>query len=298
MLAALSLLASVLTVDDIVNRHVEARGGLERIKAIRTVVYSKGQYREPGFTGSGKAFMALMRPYYKVVSDPEDPTATFREGWDGSAWEWFADPGIVIRTVGPASAAMRHGIDLEGPFVDYRTKGTTIVAGGETVVDGRPCHRLVVTLRDGFVRDYLIDKATFLVVAERQSAPIHATGPSVRSETRVGHYGEVAGVLFPYSYVETEIATGKILSEMRWGSIEVNRDLPLAWFSPPEFRRTPLQRMLEQLYMERTDPQAVLWTYRDFTRAHPDIDAKKGIEFIAFQMRKMGDAAAAAALGH
>lgn len=294
----LATLILTLTADEIVNRHIAARGGADRIHAIRSVVYSRGQYREPGYTGSGKAFMALMRPYYKVVSDPENPSATFREGWDGSAWEWFAEPGIVIRTVGAASAAMRHGIDLEGPFVDYRDKGTTIEAAGDAEAGGRECYRLIVTLRDGFRREYLIDKKTFLVVAERQSAPIHASGPSIASETRVGDYREVAGVLFPASYVETEIATGKVLSEMRWGSIEANRELPLRWFSPPEYARTPLQKMLEQLFMERADPQAVLWTWRDFVRAHPTIDTKAGIEFVARQMRKMGDAASASALGH
>jgi len=108
MLIALLLLLSQPRADEIVSRHIAARGGYERIKALRTVVFSGGKYREGDYAGSGKAFMALMRPSYKVVSNPEEPTADFREGWDGSAWEWYADPGFVVRTVGPASAAMRQ----------------------------------------------------------------------------------------------------------------------------------------------------------------------------------------------
>lgn len=212
-----------LSVDDILNRHIAARGGLDRIKAIRTLVFSNGTYREPNYTGSGKAYMALMRPCYKVVSDPEDPDISFREGWDGSAWEWYRNPGFVVRTVGAASAAARHGSDIEGPFVDYRQKGTKIEFGGAADVAGRPAYRLIVTLRDGFAADYFVDQSTFLVIAQRKSAPIHAFGESVKSEERIADYRAVAGVLFAYSFIETEIATGKMLNEMRWGSIEANR---------------------------------------------------------------------------
>lgn len=296
MLIALLLALSAPDVDDIVSRHIAARGGYERIKAIRTLVYSGGRYRERDYTGDGKAFMALMRPYYKVVSNPEDPASRFREGWDGSAWEWYGDPGFVVRTVGAASAALRHGVDMEGPFVDYREKGTTITLAPPTEIAGRPVYRLVVTVRDGFVRDYFIDQASFLVVAERQSAPVHAFGESVRSETRVGDYRAVAGVLFPHSFAETELATGTILSEMQWGSIEANRDLPERWFSPPLFTRTRLQQMLEQLFAERADVHAVMWTYRDFRRAHGDVDTSSGVEAIGFQVLKMGEHASAIAL--
>lgn len=113
---------------------------------------------------------------------------------------------------------------------------------------------------------------------------------------RVGDYREVAGVLFPHSFAETEIATGKTLNEMEWGSIAANRDLPERWFAPPQFTRTRLQQLLEQLFAERADPQAVMWTYRDFRRFHPDVDTRSGIEAIGYQMLKMGDHATAIAL--
>ncbi len=66
---------------------------------LQSVVYSHGKYREPGYEGTGKAFMAIARPYYKIVADPDDTSATFREGYDGSAWEWYRSPGIVVRTM-------------------------------------------------------------------------------------------------------------------------------------------------------------------------------------------------------
>lgn len=113
---------------------------------------------------------------------------------------------------------------------------------------------------------------------------------------RVGDYRPVAGVLFAHSFAETEIATGKMLNEMQWGSIVANRDLPERWFSPPQFIRTRLQQLLEQLFAGRADAQAVMWTYRDFRRSHPDVDTRAGLEAIGYQMLKMGDHGTAIAL--
>ena len=288
--------AQNLSADDIVARHLQARGGAERVRAVETVVYSHGVYREPGYQGSGGAFMAMARPYYKIVSDPADTAADFREGYDGSAWEWYRDPGIVVRTVGAANAASRHNLDPDGPFSDYRSKGSTIERAGDNVVGGRPAYGIVLTLRDGQRSLFLIDKETFLIAAVRKAAPIHAFGAAVSSEERVSDYRSVNGVLFPFRSTEVEIATGKELNSMAWGSIETNRKLPRGWFSPPSFVRTTLQEFLEQLYYERSDSSAIRWSYAAFRRGHPEIDTRAGVEMVGYQMLKMGDFTGATAL--
>ena len=104
------------------------------------------------------------------------------------------------------------------------------------------------------------------------------------------------GVLFSFRSTEVEIASGKELNSMTWGSIEINRKLPREWFSPPPFVRTPLQDFLEQLYYERADTSALHWSYVAFRRAHPELDTRAGIEMVGYQMLKMGDHAGAVAL--
>jgi hypothetical protein len=286
------------TADEIVANHVAARGGAAAIAAVRTVVYSQGTYREPGYEGSGNAFMALARPYFKVVGNPESRSG-FSEGYDGATWEWFENPGIVIRTVGEASAAGRHGAWVDGMLIDYRAKGSTVEVGELTPIDDRNAWQLTLTARDGFRVDYFVDVETWLVIAERMAAPIHAWGEPVTRETRVSDYREVGGVLFPHRYSETDIATGEMVSEMQWGSIEVNRDLPAWWFEPPAPEpgtdRT-LPTFLEHLYFQRTDAEAVLWSYSEFRRAHPEIDTHAGVQLIGYQMLKMGDVGTAVRL--
>jgi hypothetical protein len=288
-----------LSVDEILARHAAARGGYERIKALETVVYSNGLYQEGDYKGSGNAMMSVSRPYHRVVGNPEDRGALmggYMEGYDGAAWEWFSEPGIVVRTVGAAAGAMRRGADVEGPLIDYREKGSAIELGEPADIGGRPAYRLIVTLRDGFQRQYFVDQETFLVTAERRAAPFHAFGDAITSETRIGDYRPIGGVLFAHSFVQTEIATGEEMSRMQWGKIEVDRELPMWWFSPPRFERTEYQSFLERLFGERADKQAVMWSYRDYRRAYPNFDTRAGIELIGYQILKMGDVEAAVAL--
>ena len=279
---------------EIVDRYVEARGGAEKLRNLRSVVY-RGEYRE-GDLVMPNAAMALQRPFYKLVGDPAKPNPEFAEGYDGSAWEFYGDPGIVLRTVGAASAASRHGLEIDGPLADFERKASTVALMGSEKVGGRDAYRLRVRMMDGFEQDELIDSENWRLIAERKVAPIHAFGKSVASEERFGDYRPVEGVLFAFSTREVEIATGKVLNELKWNSITVNEELDPSRFSPPSFERTPLQSLLEKLFAERADREAVMWSYRGFRRAYPDLDTDSGIQAIGYQILKMGDFAAAVAL--
>lgn len=272
--------------DEIVSRYVEARGGAEKLAAFRSAIY-RGTYRE-GAHENPNAAMAMMRPYYKLVGDPEKPDPDFAEGYDGSAWEFYGDPGIVLRTVGSASAAARHGLWIDGALADYRAKGSNVEVLGKEPIAGRDAWRLRVTMRDGFREEEFIDAQTFLPVASRKAAPIHAFGDKVSSETRFSDYRPVGGLLFAFRSEEVEIATGRVLNTMQWREIVVDPPLDPAVFSPPVFRRTPVQTLMDQLFQERDDLEAVRWTYSDFRRAYPDADTDGAMEAVGYQMLKMG----------
>jgi hypothetical protein len=280
--------------DEIVARHAEARGGLEKIRGLHSLIY-RGAYHE-GDDVMPEAAMAVMRPFYKLVGDPEKPDPHFAEGYDGSAWELYGDPGIVVRTVGAAAAAARHGLAIDGPLVDYKEKGSTVEVRGIEKIGGKETYWLRVHMRDGFEEDEFIDRQTWLLTASRKVAPIHAFGKAVSTETRFGDFRPVAGVLFPFSDAEVEIATGKVLNEMHWREIVANKDLDPAVFSPPALKRTPLQTLIDHLFMEREDREAVLWSYFEFRRAFPDVDSDKGMQSVGYHILKMGDLPSAIAL--
>jgi hypothetical protein len=203
---------------------------------------------------------------------------------------------VVIRTVGPASAAIRHYAGVESPLVDYAAKGSTIRMLEETVLDGEPVARVELTRRDGFVERFYFDTKTGLVVASGGAAPIHAFGEDVTSLTRISDYRPVAGVRIAHRFVSVRMPAGEELSSMQWRKIEGNVDLPEDWFSPPEFRRTALQAFIENLYGQRSDVDSVMWTYHEFRRFRPEVNTSDAVNVAGYQILKVGDVLQAIAL--
>jgi len=273
-------------VDDIVERYIEAIGGRERIAAIDNLVYSNGTYEEGDYRSNGNSTMSLARPWFKLVGDKNNPGG-YMEGYDGAAWEWFADPGVVIRTVGAASAAIRHYAGVEHPLVDYTSKGSEAELIGELELDDRRVWAVRLVRRDGFVEQFYIEQETFLINASGGEAPIHAFGTNVASITRISDYRDVGGVLIAHRFESTDARSGRALNSMQWGRIEANKTLPDDWFSPPKFERTPLQHFIESLFGQRGDPRSVMWTYEEFVRAHPDIDTSAAVNLAGYQALKM-----------
>jgi hypothetical protein len=290
LLLALLLSTATPDVDTIIERHIAARGGRERIAALQTLVF-RGEYRE-GEHVSPNAVMALKRPYYKLVGDPDKPVTDFAEGYDGSAWEFYGDPGIVLRTVGPASAASRHRARFDHPLVALREQGATATLAG---VEGN-AYKLLLTLEDGFREEIFIDRTSNMIVAERKAAPIHAFGEKVTSETRFSDFRPVEGVLFSFLSTDVEIGTGRVLSTFTTKSIIANHPYEASVFSPPEFKRTAIQRWIELLFAERDDVDAVKWSYRDFRNANPGLDTHEAAEVAGYQLLKMKQHASAIAL--
>lgn len=286
---------ATLDADAIIDRHIEARGGEAALRNIQSLIFNNGLYQEGDYSSDGDSTMMLMRPYYKLVGHPEhDPG--YMEGYDGAAWEWFENPGLTVRTVGAASAAIRHHAEVDGPFLDYKEKGHSIELIGEATIAGNPAYQIRLSMMDGFVSDSFFDQQTFLSLAERQSAPVHAFGAAVTSETRISDYRDVAGVMFPHRYQETNIATDEAMSSMQWESIDANTDIPAAWFSPPEFERSRIQTFMDHLFVQRSDAQAMLWTYQRFRLAYPEEDTRVASEVIGYQALKMGDVSSAITL--
>ena len=282
-------------VDTIVARHIAARGGEAALRAISSLMWEHGQYSEPGDAGGGGATMMIMRPYYKLVGDPRRKN-DIMEGYDGAAWEWYSEPNIVLRTTGAANAAARHNTYVDGQLLDYRSKGNEVALTGEEAIGGRPAYRLRVTMPDGFATDEFVDENSYLLIASRQTAKVHAFGDKIASETRYSDFRRVNGVLFPFRSSEVEIATGKELNRMQWGSITANRDIPVSWFSPPVYQRNAIETFTEQLYMQREDPSSVMWTYRVFRRANPNVDTSDAAQVAGYQALKMDQTASAIAL--
>lgn len=294
-LAPVSSPASAATIDDVVKQHVAALGGPDNIRALHSFV-KRGWYREGDFHID--TYTAQMRPFYRVIGDPvAHALDDIHEGYDGSAWEYYPDPGIVVRTVGEAARATRHTAMFDDPLVDAAAQGTTLALGDAVTFDGHAVYTIHVTLVDGFKEDLLVDRQTFMIDGRWQVVPMHAFGARLKTYDVYEDYRPEGGVMMAHRDREVDSATGKVLDDGGVSSVEINPALDMSIFSPPKWRLTPVQTMIARIYDEREDPGAVVTTYRQFRAligsATPIGDA---VDFVGYQCLKMGHASAAIAL--
>jgi hypothetical protein len=274
-----------VTARAIVQRYIDARGGMEKMRAIRTLVF-RGPPRTDGRPGRQ---ILRARPYYFTIG---------AEGNDGSPWEAYDEYGLQPRVTDAPGAALRHAAYFDDPLVMALEPGWGLELTGTERVDGRDAWRLRVTYPDGFVSESLVDTATSLLVARRFTAPVHAFGEAVTSQALFGDWRPVNGVLFPFSLRETDVASGEPMDASTWASIEANVPLDPSVFSPPPRRNTPVARLVNAIFAARHVPADALGWYHDFLHdpATSGIDVEGAIESVGYECLKNGAIPAGTAL--
>src|SRR5437764_13126479 len=194
---SLSITAWSQTADELVQKNTEAKGGIEKIKAIKTVRLTGKLDAGGGFTGA--VGQENKRPN-QVRETFTLQGMTQVQAYDGSA-------GWQIRPFGGRKDPQLMGeddmrdllidADFDGPLMDYVEKGNKIEYLGHDTVDGDDALRLKVTLKDGDIIYYYLDPDTYLEI--RKEVQEFIRGSVRESVTELGSYKPVSGVMYPFS---------------------------------------------------------------------------------------------------
>ena len=179
--------APAQTVDEIVARHVAARGGGRRSAARAHAAHDGPGQRRPRPGGDRAARDRAARPHPHRVRVPGDDgrLRLGRLGRAGASRPSTAAsrPSRCRPRTPPLSAEQA---DIEGPLVDWKAKGHVVELVGSEALPGGPAHQLKVTLKSGAVRRVWVDAATGLVV--RRSRRAAWRGREVDVEIVFGDY--------------------------------------------------------------------------------------------------------------
>jgi len=235
--SCLSVFAPAQTAEELVSKNIQAKGGVEKMKAIHSV-------RMTGKLNAGGGFIASaaqenMRPnLVRQTFSLQGMTAI--QAYDGSAgWQiqpfgGHKDPEMMgeddLRDLLLAA-------DFDGPLVDYKDKGNTVDYLGHDVVDGDDALRLKVTLKNGDILYYYLDPDTFLEIRRESQQFIRG---SIREHVlEMGSYKPVNGVMFPYSLSEGP-KSNPSEQTTTIEKLEVNVSIPNTEFAlPASLKQTP-----------------------------------------------------------
>ena len=222
--------APAQTVDDVVRRYVEARGGLAKLHAVQSLRLS-GTLELPGV--SAPYVLTLKRPN-KMRTEFTVEGQTGIQAFDGrTAWKQLPLPGDAPRPMEPDEAAeARAQADVDmSPLVDAAAKGYTVELEGRDRLPGGETFRLVVQGKDGPPRTMYLDARTHLVVQTLDRREID--GRPVDVVTEIGDYRTVGGLTFPHHLEVGPRDAPAQRQRLVLEKVEVNPPLDDAIFSMP-----------------------------------------------------------------
>jgi len=223
-----------LTVAEILDKHVAARGGAQAWKTVQTMqligkleagrgdnvaraekIINAGRKSRGNATNAEVAVANADLDSTKQIQLPftldlQRPNRTRLEiEFDGKTavqvfdgeHGWKYRPFLNRKDVEPytadeASAEAARG-SLEGPLIDYAAKGTKVELEGADVVEAQPAYRLKVTPKGGSAKHFWIDAKTFLDV-KVEGLPKRMDGKMHPVYVYQRDFRPVQGVIIPF----------------------------------------------------------------------------------------------------
>lgn len=196
--AADNVTGDEMSVDDVIAKFIEARGGREAWDKVKTAKMS-GVMSMPSQGMEFPLQLEMKRPSmvrFQATIQGMDMV----QAYDGTTG-WAVMP--MMGKPEPEEMAddqlkqILDQADFDGALVDYDKKGHSVELIGKEDVDGTEAYHLKITKKNGDIINSFIDTENFIEF--RQQSKQDMQGVEVDATTDLSDYKEVDGILLPHS---------------------------------------------------------------------------------------------------
>jgi hypothetical protein len=221
-----------LTVDGIIQKNIEARGGAANWAKVITLTMD-GIYVSFSVPAPFKVWRR--RPdLYRFDSTRINQFVV--HAYDGQKAWWINPlmgpphdkPQIIPAEDNLDKVTLRERL-FDPVFWNYAEKSHTVELEGKVIFDDKDCYKLKVTLADSSVEYWYLDAESFLDVG--MTGDTYDFGIKVSLEAFFSDYQDVDGLKFPF-LIETEYGTRYRSTEIE--NIQINTDIESSIFVMPD----------------------------------------------------------------
>ena len=220
-----SPVAAFQTLDEIIAKNLEARGGVEKLRALETVKFTGTVTIQGGPVGTPREPLKMTtwtkRPNL-FRRDTVFPDRSHSVAFDGSTvWVLDSTVGTPEPVTGPQAAQTRHE-EFDPVFLDYKERGHRIELVGTETIDGVKVHHIMVTRKGGQVEQQYLNADTGLEM--RTVTSVEQGNRKIQLRNELSDYRTVDGMQVPFllrSFVDDQPAT-----QIQLDTVEFNTPMP------------------------------------------------------------------------
>ncbi|KAA2245589.1 outer membrane lipoprotein-sorting protein [Chitinophaga agrisoli] len=214
------------TVDDIVNKHIAAMGGADKLKDLQSM-YTEGVMEVRGMEIPIKLWVVndkAIRMEFEVMGSNNIQVVTRDKGWMQMAMQGNEPKEMdsaMVRTMQPR-------LDLAGELYNYKARGRKITLEGKETTDGAEAYKLKVLNPNGAELTIFVDAATYYI--DKIKTRMNVQGQDMELTTVLSDYKKTPnGFVYPSSTTQDPIGTKISVSK-----VDINQPVDDSLFQMPK----------------------------------------------------------------
>lgn len=234
LLAVTSAALKAQTADDIINQHITAMGGKEKLQSIKNVYMEGVAVMSNGMEIDSKIWRVKDKLYRQEIALGSMGNVTVivtpTKGWAANprnGGDFKPIPDEMLK-------AMQSQMDID-PLVDYAAKGSKVELLGTDTVGGKNVHKIKLTFNNGTYITYYLDDQTHYIVREARKGGGMRGGnggrrdPNAEINIDFGDYQKTPdGYVFPNT-----IVSGGFGARTNIEKLEINKAVDEAKLAKP-----------------------------------------------------------------
>lgn len=230
-----SIVAHAQTADEVINKHVQAMGGADKLKSLQSVYMEGVAVMQNGNEIISKIYKVqdkLLRREIEFGMGSATMIVTDKEGWASNPRSGGAFEALPKEAV----ESQQLELDLAGPLLDYAAKGHKVELMGKETIGSTEAYKIKLTPKTGKEVIYFIDSKDHYIV--RQTLKGGGMFGGGQGRQNQGAPAEVnisysdfkktpEGYVFAYT-----VSMGNAGNNMNFEKIEVNKPVDAKLYKP------------------------------------------------------------------
>ncbi|HEY1871990.1 MAG TPA: hypothetical protein VGG71_13090 [Chitinophagaceae bacterium] len=217
------------TVDEIINKYIEALGGKDKIGNMKTL-YFESELNIAGNLAPSITYILDGKGYKNEVDFNGQQVVTCYTDKKGWTLNPLAGQTAPVSVPDDQLKIGQMQLDLKGPLFDYAAKGNKVELLGKENFKGTGVYKLKLTTRTNMELVLLIDSNTYYLL--KTTVKLTINGQDAESTYVNSNYIQTAyGLFFPFTQ---EISFPGLTLTSNTGKVEINKEMEPAIFEMPK----------------------------------------------------------------